>query len=120
MQLLVLDSLEHARVEALIEDDLLDVEDRPVDRVVRPAERVVSAVLPRLGDQLAEQGWRELERLVGEDLVDQHLQRLALFAPADRVDGIARLLGPLEVAVDRLPADVLRGEIRPVAVLADA
>src|SRR5271157_3946490 len=119
LQLLVLDSLEHARVEALIEDDLLEVEDRPVDRVVRPAEKVVSAVLPRLGDQLAEQGWRELERLVGEDLVDQHLQRLALFDPADRRDGIARLLGSLEVAIDRLPADVFRGEISPVAVLAD-
>ena len=84
LQLLVLDSLEHARVEALVEHDLLDVEDHPVDRVVRPSEAVVPAVLPRLGDQLAEQGGRELERLVGEDLVDQHLERLALFGAADR------------------------------------
>ena len=65
-------------------DDLLDVEDHPVDRVIRPAERVVPAVLPRLGDQLAEQGRRELERLVGEDLVDQQLERLALSGAGDR------------------------------------
>src|SRR5262249_44784130 len=119
LELLVLDALEHAGIEALVQYDFLEVEDDPRDRVVRAAGKG-PAILPRLDDQLAEQPRREAEGLVAEDPVDQELEGLALPGAGDGRDGVAGLGRALEVAVDRLAADVLRSQIRAVAELADA
>ena len=84
LHLLVLDPLEHAGIEALVEHDLLDVEDHLVDRVIRSR---------RMRDRLschdsvislrskAGENWKALSL---EDLVDQQLECLALPGAGDR------------------------------------
>ena len=57
--------------------------------------RVVAPVIPALAGELAEQGRREPERLVAEDLLGQDLQRLALLRAGDGDDGSRGPLSPL-------------------------
>ena len=46
LHLLVLDSLEHAGIKALVEHDFLEVQDHPVDRVVPSSAGEEAVVLP--------------------------------------------------------------------------
>ena len=115
LELLVLEPGQRRGAEAVAQDDLLDAEDplehRDVD--AGPVEGRRPPVHPALGAEPAEQGGRELERLVAEDLVDQELQALALLGAGDGHDRVAGVLVGLVVARDRLAADVLRGEVAP-------
>ena len=84
-----------------------------------PIAAVVAPVHPPLRAQPAQQGRRELERLVAEDVVGQELEALALLGPGDRHDRVAGVLVGLVVARDRLAADELRGQGGAVAALVD-
>ena len=71
LELLVLEPGQRLRAEAVAQHDLLDREDplehRDID--AGPAESRRPPVVPALGAQPAEQGRRELERLIAEDRV---------------------------------------------------
>ena len=79
--------------------DALNAEDAIVEREVDAAHEgvLVAPVHPAVGRQLAQQLRRELERLVGEDVVLQELERLALLGGRDRHERVA--------AVRRRPCD---------------
>ena len=121
LELLILDPGQGPGTQAVPQHDLLDaqnsLEHRDVD--ARPVEAVVAPVHPPLRTQPPQQGRRELERLVAEDVVGQELEALALLGPGHRHDRVAGILVGLVVARDRLAADVLRGERGTVTELAD-
>ena len=82
-----------------------------------PLKLLAAPVHPPLRSQPAQQGRRELERLIGQDLVGQKLEAFALLGAGNRHDRVACVLVGFVIARDRLAADVLRRQGRAVAPL---
>ena len=104
------------------EDDLLDSRAPTQGRRYRhrlPQVGIRPRAHPFLRAEAAEQCGGELEGFVGEDLVGEELEALALFCAGDGLNWVVSPLVTLVVSGDRLAADVLRGEHCAVAPLAE-